>query len=110
VEKRTYEKKEFAPWLTFILFEEPEAFLHHGQKELLSTFSVTLTTRALNQSRLRRFTANPFENPGLLGLNGHYALYERPGQNSPELSLGILKTILATKHINCYSIIVKCVH
>ncbi len=55
VEKRTYEKKEFAPELTFILFEEPEAFLHPGQQELLSTFSVTLTTKALNQSRLRRF-------------------------------------------------------
>jgi len=36
VEKRTYEKKEFAPELTFILFEEPEAFLHPGQQELLN--------------------------------------------------------------------------
>lgn len=36
-EKKTYEKKEFSPELTLILFEEPEAFLHPGQQEFLNT-------------------------------------------------------------------------
>ena len=35
-EKKTYEKKEFSPELTLILFEEPEAFLHPGQQEYLN--------------------------------------------------------------------------
>jgi predicted ATP-dependent endonuclease of OLD family len=35
-EKKTYEKKEFSPELTLILFEEPEAFLHPGQQEFLN--------------------------------------------------------------------------
>jgi len=36
-EKKTYKKKEFSAELTLILFEEPEAFLHPGQQELLNT-------------------------------------------------------------------------
>ncbi len=36
-EKKAYEKKEFSPELTLILFEEPEAFLHPGQQEFLNT-------------------------------------------------------------------------
>jgi len=36
-EKKTYAKKEFAPELTLILFEEPEAFLHPAQQEFLNT-------------------------------------------------------------------------
>ena len=36
-ENKTYEKKEFSPELTLILFEEPEAFLHPGQQEFLNT-------------------------------------------------------------------------
>jgi predicted ATP-dependent endonuclease of OLD family len=35
-DKKTYEKKEFSPELTLILFEEPEAFLHPGQQEYLN--------------------------------------------------------------------------
>lgn len=35
-ENKTYEKKEFSPELTLILFEEPEAFLHPGQQEFLN--------------------------------------------------------------------------
>lgn len=35
-EKKIYEKKEFSPDLTLILFEEPEAFLHPGQQEFLN--------------------------------------------------------------------------
>lgn len=35
-EKRIYEKKEFSPELTLILFEEPEAFLHPCQQEFLN--------------------------------------------------------------------------
>jgi len=34
-EKKAYERKEFSPELTLILFEEPEAFLHPGQQESL---------------------------------------------------------------------------
>lgn len=36
-ESKTYEKKEFSPELTLILFEEPEAFLHPCQQEFLNT-------------------------------------------------------------------------
>lgn len=35
-DKKVYEKKEFAPDFTLILFEEPEAFLHPNQQELLN--------------------------------------------------------------------------
>jgi len=34
-EEKVYEKKEFSPELTLILFEEPEAFLHPTQQEYL---------------------------------------------------------------------------
>ena len=34
-EEKIYEKKEFSPELTLILFEEPEAFLHPTQQEYL---------------------------------------------------------------------------
>jgi len=36
-EKKTYEKKEFFPELTLILFEEPEAFLYPPQQEYLNS-------------------------------------------------------------------------
>ncbi len=36
-EKKPHEKKEFSPELTLLLFEEPEAFLHPGQQELLNS-------------------------------------------------------------------------
>ena len=36
-EDRSYEKKEFSPELTLILFEEPEAFLHPTQQEYLNS-------------------------------------------------------------------------
>ena len=35
-EKKIFEKKEFSPELTLILFEEPEAFLHPCQQEFLN--------------------------------------------------------------------------
>ena len=35
-EKKTYKQKEFSPEFDFILFEEPEAFLHPSQQELLN--------------------------------------------------------------------------
>jgi predicted ATP-dependent endonuclease of OLD family len=35
-DKKSYEKKEFAPDFTLILFEEPEASLHPNQQELLN--------------------------------------------------------------------------
>lgn len=37
VDKKAEKKKEFSPDLTIILFEEPEAFLHPAQQELLNT-------------------------------------------------------------------------
>ena len=43
-EKKTYEKKEFSPELTLILFEEPEAFLHPGQQEFLNTSLKSLSS------------------------------------------------------------------
>ena len=36
-EAKTYNKKEFFPELTLILFEEPEAFLHPAQQEFLNS-------------------------------------------------------------------------
>jgi len=36
-EEKVYEKKEFSPELTLILFEEPEAFLHPTQQEYLNS-------------------------------------------------------------------------
>ena len=36
-EQKVYEKKEFSPELTLILFEEPEAFLHPTQQEHLDS-------------------------------------------------------------------------
>lgn len=36
IEKKVSSKKEFAPIFTLILFEEPEAFLHPAQQEILS--------------------------------------------------------------------------
>jgi len=36
-EEKVYEKKEFSPELTLILFEEPEAFLHPIQQEYLNS-------------------------------------------------------------------------
>jgi len=36
-EEKVYEKKEFSPELTLILFEEPEAFLHPAQQEYLNS-------------------------------------------------------------------------
>jgi len=43
-EKKTYEKKEFSPELTLILFEEPEAFLHPGQQGFLNTSLKSLSS------------------------------------------------------------------
>ena len=43
-EKKTYEKKEFSPELTLILFEEPEVFLHPGQQEFLNTSLKSLSS------------------------------------------------------------------
>jgi len=43
-EKKTYEKKEFSPELTLILFEEPEAFLHPSQQEFLNTSLKSLSS------------------------------------------------------------------
>jgi predicted ATP-dependent endonuclease of OLD family len=36
IEKKIYQKKDFSPELTLILFEEPEAFLHPNQQESLN--------------------------------------------------------------------------
>ncbi|WP_022853908.1 ATP-dependent nuclease [Thermodesulfatator atlanticus] len=36
-EEKVYEKKEFSPELTLILFEEPEVFLHPAQQEYLNS-------------------------------------------------------------------------
>ncbi|MCK4736172.1 MAG: AAA family ATPase [Methanophagales archaeon] len=44
IEKRAYEKKEFSPELTLVLFEEPEAFLHPGQQEFLNTSLKSLSS------------------------------------------------------------------
>jgi len=43
-DKATYEKKEFSPELTLILFEEPEAFLHPGQQEFLNASLKSLSS------------------------------------------------------------------
>jgi len=43
-EKKVYEKKEFSPELTLILFEEPEAFLHPCQQEFLNSSLKSLSS------------------------------------------------------------------
>ncbi len=43
-EEKKYEKKEFSPELTLILFEEPEAFLHPTQQEYLDSSLRTLAS------------------------------------------------------------------
>lgn len=43
-DKVIYEKKEFSPELTLIIFEEPEAFLHPGQQESLNISLKTLAS------------------------------------------------------------------
>jgi len=48
-EKKTYEKKEFAPELTLILFEEPEAFLHPCQQECLNASLKSLSSEEAQQ-------------------------------------------------------------
>jgi putative ATP-dependent endonuclease of OLD family len=48
-EKKTYEKKEFAPELTLMLFEEPEAFLHPGQQEYLNASLKSLSIEGHQQ-------------------------------------------------------------
>ena len=48
VEKKESEKKEFNPDFTFILFEEPEAFLHPSQQEVLNS---SLNSLAGNDSQ-----------------------------------------------------------
>lgn len=47
-DKKVYEKKEFAPDFTLILFEEPEAFLHPNQQELLN-YSLRKLAKEENQ-------------------------------------------------------------
>jgi len=44
IEEKAYERKEFSPELTLILFEEPEAFLHPGQQEFLNASLKSLSS------------------------------------------------------------------
>ena len=48
-EKREYKKKEFSPEFTLILFEEPEAFLHPSQQEILNKSLVKLSSEGHQQ-------------------------------------------------------------
>ena len=48
-EKKAYEKKEFSPEFTLILFEEPEAFLHPGQQEFLNASLKVLSSEEAQQ-------------------------------------------------------------
>lgn len=49
IEKKIYEKKEFSPELTLMLFEEPEAFLHPNQQEFLNTSLKSLSSEEEQQ-------------------------------------------------------------
>jgi len=48
-EEKVYEKKEFSPELTLILFEEPEAFLHPNQQEFLNLSLKSLSSEEAQQ-------------------------------------------------------------
>ncbi|MBS3956203.1 MAG: AAA family ATPase [Clostridiales bacterium] len=59
------EKKEFAPQLTWILFEEPEAFLHPSQEEVLHDSLLKLvqdgTTQVLLTTHSSRFVSRSMD-------------------------------------------------
>jgi len=59
------EKKEFAPRLTWILFEEPEAFLHPSQEEVLHDSLLQLvqdgTTQVLLTTHSSRFVSRSMD-------------------------------------------------
>lgn len=59
------EKKEFAPQLTWILFEEPEAFLHPSQEEVLHDSLLRLvqdgTTQVLLSTHSSRFVSRSMD-------------------------------------------------
>lgn len=59
------EKKEFAPQLTWILFEEPEAFLHPSQEEVLHDSLLKLvqdgTTQVLLSTHSPRFVSRSMD-------------------------------------------------
>jgi len=59
------EKKEFSPQLTWILFEEPEAFLHPSQEEVLHDSLLTLvqdgTTQVLLTTHSSRFVSRSMD-------------------------------------------------
>lgn len=59
------EKKEFAPHLTWILFEEPEAFLHPSQEEVLHGSLLKLvqdgTTQVLLTTHSSRFVSRSMD-------------------------------------------------
>lgn len=63
--KVTTGKKEFSPQLTWILFEEPEAFLHPSQEEVLHASLLTLveddTTQVLLTTHSSRFVSRSMD-------------------------------------------------
>lgn len=63
--KASNEKKEFTPQLTWILFEEPEAFLHPSQEEVLHDSLLKLvqdgTTQVLLTTHSSRFVSRSMD-------------------------------------------------
>lgn len=58
-EKRTSAKKEFIPNYTLILFEEPEAFLHPSQQEILSAGLKEISLDIEEQTQILLSTHSP---------------------------------------------------
>ncbi len=59
VEKKTSNKKEFIPEFVLILFEEPEAFLHPAQQEILHSGLKDITSDQEEQTQVLISTHSP---------------------------------------------------
>ena len=59
IDKKLSSKKEFAPVFTLILFEEPEAFLHPAQQEILSAGLKEIATDKDEQTQVLLSTHSP---------------------------------------------------
>lgn len=59
VDKRTSSKKEFIPEFVLILFEEPEAFLHPAQQEILHAGLKEITSKEEEQAQVLISTHSP---------------------------------------------------
>jgi predicted ATP-dependent endonuclease of OLD family len=101
------EKKEFSPDFTIILFEEPEAFLHPSQQEILNLNLESLSIET-NQQVLVSTHSTHFVSKNINNLSSILKLYKKNGEtqvyqitaeelNNTLLANSELKSILGKK-------------